>query len=180
MDMGSLGFVVINILWGVATGLMAWLSRSFLTCLPRGLFRRHNEKSDSHRLGQLAEKLAARFLLRRGYSVLGCRVNYGLGEMDLVMVDHVCFPSEVVVVEVKALRRIDYRRPEASVGAVKLRRLQVAGIDYIKRQHLQHIDLRIDVIAVHWPERAWCPVVQHLKGCSYELALRRKKRYPSI
>jgi len=179
MDRRSLGVIAANILWGIATGLMAWLSRSLLTCLPL-VFLGRQKKSDSYRLGLLAEKLAARFLQRRGYSVLGYRVDYGLGEMDLVMVDHVCFPSEVVVVEVKALRRIDYRRPEASVGAVKLRRLQVAGIDYIKRQHLQHIDLRIDVIAVHWPERAWCPVVQHLKGCSYELALRRKKRYPSI
>ncbi|MFP6587623.1 MAG: YraN family protein, partial [Pirellulaceae bacterium] len=142
MDIRSLGFVAINILWGVATGLLAWLSRSFQNCLPRGLFRRPT-KSDSQRLGQLAEQLAARFLLRRGYSLLGCRVDYGLGEMDLVMVDHVCRPSQVVVVEVKALRRIDYRRPEASVGAMKLRRLQSAGIDYIKRHHLQQVDLRI-------------------------------------
>jgi putative endonuclease len=179
MDMRSLGFVAINILWGVATGLMAWLGRSLPTRLPRDLSRRQ-KKSDSHRLGQLAEQLAARFLLRRGYSLLGCRVDYGLGEMDLVMVDHVCRPSQIVVVEVKALRRIDYRRPEASVGAVKLRRLQSAGIDYIKRHHLQQVDLRIDVIAVHWPERAWRPDVRHIKGCNQELARISKKIHPPI
>lgn len=179
MDMRSLGFVAINILWGVATGLLAWLSRSFQTCFPRGLFRRPS-KSDSHRLGQLAEQLAARFLLRRGYSVLGCRVDYGLGEMDLVMVDHVRRPLQVVVVEVKALRRIDYRRPEASVGVVKLRRLQSAGTDYIKRHHLQPVDLRIDVIAVHWPERAWRPEVRHIKGCNHELVRISSKIHPPI
>jgi putative endonuclease len=165
MDKRTLGFVTINILWGVATGLMAWLIRIFPTCLPRGLFRRQ-KKSDSHRLGQLAEQLAARFLLRRGYSVLGRRVDYGVGEMDLVMVDHVCRPSQVVVVEVKALRRIDYRRPEASVGPAKLRRLQSAGIDYIKRHHLQQVDLRIDVIAIHWPHGAWRPDVRYIKDCN--------------
>ena len=179
MDIRSLGFVAINILWGVATGLLAWLSRSFPTFLPRGWPRRP-KKSDSHRLGQLAEQLAARFLLRRGYSLLGCRVDYGLGEMDLVMVDHVCRPSQVVVVEVKALRRIDYRRPEASVGAVKLRRLQSAGMDYIKRHHLQQVNLRIDVIAVHWPERAWRPDVRHLKGCNHELSRISTKIHPPI
>ena len=173
--------MAINILWGVATGLLAWLSRSIPTCLPTCFSRdlsRRQKKSDSYRLGQLAEQLAARFLLRRGYSVLGCRVDYGLGEMDLVMVDHVCRPSQVVVVEVKALRRVDYRRPEASVGAVKLRRLQSAGIDYIKRHHLQQIDLRIDVVAVHWPERAWRPGVRHIKDCNQELARISKKIHP--
>jgi putative endonuclease len=179
MDMRSLGFVAINIMWGVATGLTAGLSRSFPTCLPRGLSRRP-KKSDSHRLGQLAEQLAARFLLRRGYSVLGRRVDYGLGEMDLVMVDHVCRPLQVVVVEVKALRRIDYRRPEASVGAAKLRRLQSAGMDYIKRHHLQQVVLRIDVIAVHWPERVWCPDVRHIIGCNHEVARISRKIHPPI
>jgi putative endonuclease len=167
MDMRYLGFVAINILWGVATGLLAWLSRIIQSCLPRGLLRWH-QKSDSHRLGQLAEQLAARFLLRRGYSVLGRRVDYGLGEMDLIMFDHVCRPSQVVVVEVKALRRIDYRRPEAGVGAGKLRRLQSAGVDYIKRHHLRQIDLRIDVIAVHWPHGAWRPDARHFRDCNYE------------
>jgi putative endonuclease len=166
MDMRSLGLVAINSMWGVATGLLAWLSRSLPGCLARGLPRRQ-KKSDSYRLGQLAEKLAARFLLRRGYSVLGRRVDYGLGEMDLVMVDHVCRPLQVVVVEVKALRRIDTRRPEASVGAGKLRRLQSAGADYIKRHHLQQVELRIDVIAIHWPERVWRPDVRHIKGCNH-------------
>jgi len=179
MDMRSRGFVAINILWGVATGLLAWLSRSIPTCISRDLSRRQ-KKSDSYRLGQLAEQLAARFLLRRGYSVLGRRVDYGVGEMDLVMVDHVCRPSQVVVVEVKALRRVDYRRPEASVGTGKLRRLQSAGIDYIKRHHLQQVDLRIDVIAVHWPERAWRPDVRHIKGCNQELARISKKIHPPI
>jgi len=179
MDIRSLGFVALNILWGVATGLLAWLSRMLQSCLPRGLLRRH-KKSDSHRLGQLAEQLAARFLLRRGYSVLGCRVDNGFGEMDLVMVDHVCRPSQVVVVEVKALRRIDYRRPEVSVGVLKLRRLQSAGIDYIKRHHLQQVNLRIDVIAVHWPKRAWRPDVRHLKGCNHELARISTKIHPPI
>ncbi|MEE2843081.1 MAG: YraN family protein, partial [Planctomycetota bacterium] len=94
MDMRSLGFVALNILWGVATGLLAWLSRILQSCIPRGLVRRH-KKSDPHRLGQLAEQLAARYLLRRGYSVLGRRVDYGLGEMDLIMFDHVCRPSQV-------------------------------------------------------------------------------------
>lgn len=170
MDIRFLGFVVINILWGVAIGLLSWLSRILQSCLPRGLFRWHR-KSDSHRLGQLAEQLAARYLLRRGYSVLGRRVDYGLGEMDLIMLDHMCRPSQVVVVEVKALRRIDYCRPESRVGAAKLRRLQTAGIDYIKRHHLRQIDLRIDVIAVHWPHRAWRPDARHFRDCNHELAM---------
>ena len=100
--------------------------------------------------------------------------------MDLVMVDHVCRPSHVVVVEVQALRRIDYRRPEARVGAVKLRRLYSAGMDYIKRHHLQQVDLRIDVIAVHWPEHSWRPDVRHLKGCNHELARISTKIYPPV
>lgn len=169
MHMRSIGFVVLNILWGVATGLLAWLSRILQPCLARGLFG-GQQTSDSHRLGQLAEQLAARYLLRRGYSVLGRQVDYGMGEMDLIMFDHVCRPSQVVVVEVKALRRIDYRRPEEGVGSVKLRRLQSAGVDYIQRHHLRQIDLRIDVIAVHWPPGAWRPDARHFRGCNYEFA----------
>lgn len=79
MDRRSLGVIAANILWGIATGLMAWLSRSLLTCLPL-VFLGRQKKSDSYRLGLLAEKLAARFLQRRGYSVLGYRVDYGFGD----------------------------------------------------------------------------------------------------
>ena len=58
MDMRYLGFVAINILWGVATGLLAWLSRILQSCLPRGLFRAGVDQEAAIRMSPLLNFLS--------------------------------------------------------------------------------------------------------------------------
>ena len=156
-------FIVANVGRGVCLGFTAWcwrLGQRFR----RGYFAgKGSDGVERYRFGKQAERLAARFLLRRGYSILGQRVDHGFGEMDIVAVDHGRKPMEVVIVEVKALRRVGPIRPESRVGALKLSRLREASRDYLWRHRLRELRYRIDVIAIDWPVGELLPCVRHIR-----------------
>ncbi len=87
---------------------------------------------DRGELGLAGEALAARFLRRRGWRLLGRRVATPCAEVDLVAVDR----GELVCVEVKTGRRpqgvqrpfAGRWRPGMSLGPRQIARLRRAGI----------------------------------------------------
>ncbi|MEO0630050.1 MAG: YraN family protein [Planctomycetota bacterium] len=114
------------------------------------------------RVGRRGERVAARFLKRRGFRVLGRNVDLGVGEADLVCVS----PDRdaLVVVEVKARTGGGGdRRPESQVGRAKQRKLrQIAQVvRRVVKGDAARLPVRIDVVAVElrpWPRRS---VVRH-------------------
>lgn len=111
-------------------------------------------------LGRRGERLAARWLRRRGYRILGRNVRTGIGEADIV-----CLAPDretLVIVEVKTreANRGGQPEPEASVGAAKRRKLrQVAGL-IAKKPGLENRPVRIDVIGIDVPRRG-SPEIRH-------------------
>jgi putative endonuclease len=79
-----------------------------------------------HRLGSEGERLAARFLERRGYRVLGAGFRARRGEIDLV-----CQRGDrLVLVEVKTRSSDRFGTPAEAVGARKRRALLAAAAEY--------------------------------------------------
>ncbi len=107
--------------------------------------------------------MAARYLRRRGFRVLGRNVHVGVGEADLV-----CLApggEVLVVVEVKTrTASVGDRRPESQVGRAKQRKLrQVAQAAQraFSTGRGARLGVRVDVVAVElrrWPRRS---VVRH-------------------
>ena len=109
---------------------------------------------DPRRLfGNKAEKLAERYLKKKGYKILDRQFVTRYGEIDLVAREG----DEIVFVEVKARRSTAFEYPEESVTESKLIKIAAAGEIYLQKNQLMHEPYRIDVIAID-PDGA----IQHI------------------
>jgi len=108
-------------------------------------------------LGDRGERLAARWLKRRGYRILHRKLTIGRDEADLVAVD----PEgrALVIVEVKTRRR-DAPPPEAGLTRAKHSRLARLAARLQERREYRDMQIRFDAIAIVWPEGAK-PDVRH-------------------
>jgi len=120
-------------------------------------------EGERDRIGPAGERVAARRLREWGYRVIARNVRTGSGEVDLI-----CLAPDkatIVFVEVKT-RRVRVaggdaaRRPESSVGSRKQERLRRLAREVARKRGWTDRPLRIDVVAVEWPERGR-PVVRH-------------------
>jgi putative endonuclease len=94
--------------------------------------------------GQWGEDLAAAH-----YERLGCRVvdrnwRSKTGELDLV----VRAGDLYVFSEVKARRNDRYGPAAAAVGIDKQRRIRQLAVEWLRANHLDHVDVRFDVVAI--------------------------------
>lgn len=108
-------------------------------------------RPDAGAIGRRGERLACRYLRRRGYALL-CR-NYAANrhEIDLVMEEP--GTDTVVFVEVKTRSRTDYGLPAEAVTAEKRRFLRLAAQSFLIRYGLTDRPARFDVVEVFWPSR---------------------------
>ncbi len=110
-------------------------------------------------LGERGEAIAARYLRRRRFRIIGRGVRTGLGELDLVAVDG----RTVVFVEVKTRHSDEQGHPAEAVDLPKQRRLTVLATAYLKRHGLLNHAARFDVVAVTWPDGRR-PKVEHIRN----------------
>jgi putative endonuclease len=139
-----------------------------LSGLRRALGRMRVPRSDKA-LGAAGERRAARLLKRNGYSVVDRNVRLPIGEADLV-----CLAPDrttIVVVEVKTRRRGaglsvlgETVPPEASVHSEKRRKLRAIARSLSRANSWQARAVRIDVVAVEWPEDGSDPIMRHHVG----------------
>ena len=115
----------------------------------------------SDQVGRSAERLAARYLRRLGYVVIGQRLVTGRGELDLVAVSP---ERRVVFVEVKSRRGPVDLKPGRRIGSEKRRRVRRAAARFLRRHHLHGVGIRYDVIAVIWPDDGSRPRIHHYPG----------------
>ncbi len=124
-------------------GLIDWVSAR----TPRGT------------LGQRGERLAARYLRRQGFRIVGRGVRTALGELDLVAVDG----RTVVFVEVKTRQSAQQGHPLEAVDLAKQRRLTRLATAYLKRHRLLNCAARFDVVAITWPDGRR-PRIEHIRN----------------
>jgi putative endonuclease len=102
-------------------------------------------RSEHLRRGALGEKLARRFLRRKGYKILyqNFRGRSG-GEIDIVARDD----DTLVFVEVKTRGREDFGRPVTAVDWQKQRRISRGGLAWLRLLDDPDILFRFDVVEV--------------------------------
>lgn len=107
-------------------------------------------------LGQQGEQLAARYLKKLGYRVLGHNVRRAGCEIDVIAQDG----AEVVFVEVKTRRSRAAGHPEESVTPQKLQHISRAAEVWL----LEHGEQpwRVDVISIELLGSD--PKITHFKG----------------
>jgi len=95
-------------------------------------------------LGELGERVAARWLVRAGWRVVAHRFRSGHRDVDLIVERD----GLIAFVEVKARRRADAGGPVAAVGWRKQRELARSAQVWISRHGAPGSAYRFDVIGV--------------------------------
>ena len=113
----------------------------------------------------------ARFLLRRGFLIVGRRVRRFGAEMDLVGVDFQKGKPELVVVEVKTRRSLPdrsttdpRRKNHPLVSYRQMKRLQSALSQLATLYDISMDQARVDTVLVHWPINTIAPAVYRTYG----------------
>jgi putative endonuclease len=96
-------------------------------------------------LGQIGEKQAVDFLLKKNYLILEKNFRFKLLEIDIIALDQA--NDELVFVEVKTRSSSRFGDPSQAVDGKKLRNLVTAAQIYLKQSGLNK-SFRFDIISL--------------------------------
>lgn len=115
-------------------------------------------KNDRHQTGKAGEELARRYLEENGYRI--CAVNWRgrRGELDVVAEKD----GWLIIVEVRTKRTERFGAVREAVDGRKRRQILRVAEEYVMRQRLSEMPVRIDCIFVDWQGDR--PVVEHVMG----------------
>ena len=111
-------------------------------------FRKRANGHHKRLVGRRGERLAARYLRRRGYRILKRNFTIGRDEADLIALD----PDgrTIVIVEVKT-RTGDFLAPEVRINRQKQYRLARLATKLGRLRKYADRPMRIDAVAIYWP-----------------------------
>jgi putative endonuclease len=137
------------------------------------LFNRSEPKPEHLTTGEWGEKLAAVYLKKVGYKILGRRVRVGTrDELDIVARDG----KVLVFVEVKTRKSELYGRAISAVDRAKRHTLSRAAVRYIKRLNNPKICFRFDVVEVVGSRKnSEPPEIRHIENA---FSLERRYQLP--
>ncbi len=114
--------------------------------------------NSGRKLGSLAEDLAEKYFLEKGYRVLERNFRAGPGEIDLILEKD----GYLVFVEVKARRSSRYGLPQESVTPVKQQTIRRVAEGYMLRKKRMDSRVRFDVIAITFPGGQATARIEHI------------------
>lgn len=95
-------------------------------------------------LGTKGEKIAAAYLQKRHYTILGRNVRTWRGEIDLIARKG----EDIVFIEVKARAHDDGWQPSERVDREKMKNLKRAAALWLEKQKMEDAPARIDIVGV--------------------------------
>lgn len=102
------------------------------------------ERRGGHALGRWGEEQAARFLHRRGWTVLARNYRFGRREVDLV----VRRGDVVAFVEVKTRSGEGFGHPAEAITRLKRREVEAVAADFLRRHRPGAAVVRFDAVSV--------------------------------
>jgi putative endonuclease len=95
-------------------------------------------------VGKLGEKLAQKFLKKKGYHIRETNFHCHEGEIDIVAQQK----DYLVFIEVRTKSNLDFGTPEESITQAKKEKLVASALSYINTHQNLPFLWRIDVVAV--------------------------------
>ena len=111
-------------------------------------------------LGQKGERVARRFLHRKGLKIVAHSMRNVYGEIDLIAVDQ----RTVVFVEVKTRSSNVAGEPAEAVDDKKQRHMTTAALTYLRKHRLLEHAARFDVVTLVWSDEQHFPQVEHIEN----------------
>jgi putative endonuclease len=113
-------------------------------------------------LGKEGERIAERYLKKKGYKLVERNFRCTVGELDLILLDR----RVIVFVEVKTRTGSGFGTPLEAVEFRKQRRMTRAAQFFLTANNLTQRDARFDVVGISWLGSQ--PVVEHIEN-AFEL-----------
>jgi len=99
---------------------------------------------DKKVLGKRGEEIAIEFLKRKGYKLIERNYRSRLGEVDIVAREK----EDLVFIEVKTRRSVNFGLPEEAVSYRKRYRLTRLALGYLAHHKLNEVNCRFDVVGI--------------------------------
>ena len=115
------------------------------------------EISPAYYLGLEGENIAAQYLTKEGYTILGRRQRICGIEIDIIA----STADTLVFVEVKTRSTDYFASPESAVDVKKQRRM-ISAADFYAREKNINTEIRFDIIAIVLNADTHC--LNHIKG----------------
>lgn len=110
-------------------------------------------------IGKYGEKLAAEFLVKKGYKIIETNYKYSrYGEIDIIAADK----GELCFIEVKTRRNNRFGGPMEAITKDKLLKIYSCIKNYTSKTNLKFKRARIDAISVELNEDG--PKIVHIKN----------------
>lgn len=124
--------------------------------------------SDSRQeVGAKGEKLAVKFLKRKGYKIVQRNYRCKLGEIDIIAKQD----KTIVFVEVKTRQTQEFGAPQYAVTSAKRSQISRVALWYIKEKGFVEQACRFDVIAITFSPESRKPKIEHIEN-AFELSRR--------
>lgn len=114
-------------------------------------------------LGKEGERIAERFLKKKGYKLVERNYRCAAGEIDLILLDR----RVIVFVEVKTRTGHGFGTPLEAVEFRKQRKMIHAAQYFLSARGLHQREARFDVVGISWPQSE--PLVEHIEN-AFELS----------
>jgi putative endonuclease len=114
-------------------------------------------------LGKEGERIAERFLKKKGYKLVERNYRCAAGEIDLILLDR----RVIVFVEVKTRTGHGFGTPLEAVEFRKQRKMIHAAQYFLSAKGLHQREARFDVVGISWPQSE--PLVEHIEN-AFELS----------
>lgn len=95
-------------------------------------------------LGEMGEELAAKFLKKKGYSIICRNFRCRSGEVDIIARHE----GVLVFIEVKTRRSKSFGSPAAAVTPRKQQQIVKGAMEYLVREDLFDTEARFDVVSI--------------------------------
>ncbi len=109
-------------------------------------------------LGNKGEKLACRYLRRKGYNILQRNYRYKIGEIDIIAQKG----EFLIFIEVKTRLNREFGEPFEAVTHYKQERLRRLAESYIVDNQEHELDYRFDVISILYEKKK--PIIKHIEN----------------
>ena len=100
-------------------------------------------------VGKLGEKLARKFLKKKGYHIRETNFHCRAGEIDIIARQK----DYLIFVEVRTKSNLDFGTPEESITSAKKEKLIASALTYINTHQKLPSSWRIDVVAVELDQK---------------------------
>ncbi|MDD2190353.1 MAG: YraN family protein [Eubacteriales bacterium] len=112
-------------------------------------------------LGCLGERMAERYLIKKGYRILKKNFRCMMGEIDIIAMDG----TELVFIEVKTRKNQNYGLPCEAINAEKIRHIKRTAAYYTMVSGEDYQDIRLDVIEILITKgQTWLHHIENITG----------------